>query len=220
MRVLAIVAVFGRLAVWLLLLVKWGVDFFWAVIVALAKAAFYLARLLIGIGLRPLSHRFALIAVAIGVIVIAASDPKLQNPGFYGVFAVAVLGSFFAGKFGRLLLPRALPSFSGVFPPLPAWPTWPPIPKPRPRVKKPAEPPEIIPPPPQPEPASFRLPMPERPSASGVFVVASSAAMPAPSEQEAVAALPETLQRLMRPKDIAVTGAPVPPQTSERAAPE
>lgn len=199
MRVLAALAVLARLAVWLLLLVKWAVDFVWGLMVAVAKAAFYLARLLIGTGLQPFSHRGALIAVAIGVIVLAARDPNLQNPAFYGVLAVAVLGSFFAGKFGRLLLPRSVPGFSGIFPSLPAWPTWPPIPKPRPRVRKPASSPEIIPPPPQPESAPFRMPMPERPAPSAVFVVATSAALPAASEQEAVAALPDELQRLMRP---------------------
>lgn len=200
MRVLAALAVLARLAVWLLLLVKWAVDFVWGLMFAVAKAAFYLARLLIGTVLRPLGHRFALIAVAVGVIVIAARDPNLQNPAFYGVLAVAVLGSFFAGKFGRLLLPKTAPSFSGIFPSLPGWPTWPPIPKPRPRAPKakprPSDGPILAA---QPRQTVLPPAMPERPAPSAVHVMVTHAAIPSPSEEEAIAALPEPLQRLMRP---------------------
>lgn len=217
MHFLAVLAVLVRLLViWPLLLMWWAVGFVWALIFAFAKAVFYLARLLVSTVLRPLGHRFVLIAVAIGIVIIAARDPRLQNPSFYGVLAVSLLVCFFAGKFGWLLFPKAAPDFTGMVPSLPGWPNWPPIPKPRPRVKK-----VIFLPEPRAAPRAMSMPaMPIRPAASAVYVMAMQGPPPASSEEEAVAALPEALQRLMRPKDISITGAPVPPQTSEGASPE
>lgn len=50
--------------------------------------------------------------------------------------------------------------------------------------------------------------MPERPRPSAVRVMAAPGAILSPSEQEAVASLPETLRQLMQPRAKPATAAP------------
>ncbi|MFZ1431193.1 MAG: hypothetical protein WAS21_31090 [Geminicoccaceae bacterium] len=214
MRLLPILAVLARLfVVWPLLWLWWLALLAKGLILATGDITVFLLRLLIGGVLRPLGHRYALIACALLIIVIAAQDPRAQNPNFYGVLGGALLVCFLSGKFGRLLLPKSAPDISGMFPALPGWPTWPPIPKPRPRVA-PARSNQATPPPRHPEPQARPLTMPERPTPSAVQVMAVATAIPSPSEEEAVAALPDALQRLMRPKELPVTGGPAAPEAS------
>ena len=147
----------------------------------------------------PLGHRYALLAATAAVVVAGATMPELQNPSFYVVLVVALVACFLAGKFGRVLLPKAPPDYSRTFPPLPGWPSWPPYPKAQPR--KPKAGPTREPLQPRKErPAEAPPTMPMRPVPTPVAVIAAASRMPSPSEQEAASALPEALQRLMQPK--------------------
>lgn len=210
MRLLAIllIVLIRILAVLPLLLLWWTLRLAKGLVLAVGDTALFLIRLLIGGVLRPLGHRYALLAATAAVIVAGAYRPELQNPSFYVVLASALACCFLAGKFGGVLLPRSTPSYAGMIPSLPGWPSWPPFPKAQPRV-----PPSIAVPAPAPPRAEHRAadPMPDlpaRPTASPVHVVAGGKTVFSPSEAEAVAGLPEPLRRLMQPREMPPTSAP------------
>lgn len=208
MRLLAIVLiVLTRLVLVLPLLLLWWLALLAkGLVLAIGDTGLFLARLFIGGVLRPLGHRYALLAATAAVVVAGATMPELQNPSFYVVLVVALIACFLAGKFGRVLLPKAAPDYSRTFPPLPGWPSWPPYPKAQPR--KPEAGPTREPSRPRKErPAEAPPAMPKRPEPTAVAVMAVRGAMRSPSEEEAVAALPEALQRLMQPKT-SPTGGP------------
>lgn len=201
MRLLAIfLIVLTRLAVVLpLLLLWWLLRLAKGLVLAIGDTGLFLLRLFVGGVLRPLGHRYALLAATAAVVVAGATMPELQNPSFYVVLVVALVACFLAGKFGRVLLPKAPPDYSRTFPPLPGWPSWPPYPKAQPR--KPKAGPTREPLQPRKErPAEAPPTMPMRPVPTPVAVIAAASRMPSPSEQEAASALPEALQRLMQPK--------------------
>lgn len=201
MRFLAILLiVLTRLAVVLpLLLLWWLIRLAKGLVLAIGDTGLFLLRLFVGGVLRPLGHRYALLAATAAVVVAGATMPELQNPSFYVVLVVALVACFLAGKFGRVLLPKAPPDYSRTFPPLPGWPSWPPYPKAQPR--KPKAGPTREPLQPRKErPAEAPPTMPMRPVPTPVAVIAAASRMPSPSEQEAASALPEALQRLMQPK--------------------
>jgi hypothetical protein len=207
MHLLAIVLIVltRSLLVLPLLLLWWALVLAKGLVLAIGDTGLFLVRLFIGGVLRPLGHRYALLAAVAAVFVAGATMPELQNPSFYVVLVVALVACFLAGKFGKLLLPKSAPSYAGMIPPLPGLPRWPPLPKARPRRPIATPTPEPLRPrnerPAEPPPM-----MPTRPLPSPVHVMAAAGAIPSPSEQEAVAGLPEALQRLMRPRSEAVSG--------------
>lgn len=216
MRLLAIVLiVLTRLVLVLPLLLLWWLALLAkGLVLAIGDTGLFLARLFIGGVLRPLGHRYALLAATAAVVVAGATMPELQNPSFYVVLVVALIACFLAGKFGRVLLPKAAPDYSRTFPPLPGWPSWPPFPKAQPRV-----PPSIAVPAPAPSRAEHKAAdpvpdLPARPTASPVHVVAGGKGIFSPSEAEAVAGLPEPLRRLMQPREMPSTSAPKPQEES------
>lgn len=210
MRLLAIVLiVLTRLVLVLPLLLLWWLALLAkGLVLAIGDTGLFLARLFIGGVLRPLGHRYGLLAATAAVVVAGATMPELQNPSFYVVLVVALIACFLAGKFGRVLLPKAAPDYSRTFPPLPGWPNWPPYPKAQPR--KPEAGPTREPSQPRKErPAEAPPTMPKRPEPTAVAVMTARGAMRSPSEEEAVAALPEALQRLMQPKTSPTAGPTV-----------
>lgn len=211
MRLLAVVLiVLTRLVLVLPLLVLWWLLMLAkGLVLAIGDTGLFLVRLLIGGVLRPLGHRYALLLATIGVVIAGAYLPELQNPSFYVLLAGSLLACFLAGKFGGALLPKSAPDYSRTFPPLPGWPSWPPYPKAQPRIPKavPTREPSRRQ---NKRPAETQPTMPMRPVPTAVAVMTARAAMRSPSEEEAVAALPEALQRLMQPKT-SPTGGPTAP---------
>ncbi len=216
MRLLAIILiVLTRLVlVQPLLLLWWVLRLAKGLVLAIGDTAVFLVRLLIGGVLRPLGHRYALLAATLAVCVAGAYVPELQNPSFYGVLAGSVLACFLAGKFGGALLPKSAPDFSRMVPPLPGVPSWPRIPPPRPRKPKPipADEDEVRRREPAREPA-----MPVRPRPTHVSVPGYGGAAFSPSEADATAALPEALQQLMRQKSPANDAAAAQRMAARRA---
>mgnify|MGYP000095960609 CR=1 FL=1 len=208
MHLLAILLiVLTRLVVVLPLLLLWWLALLAkGLVLAIGDTGLFLLRLFVGGVLRPLGHRYALLAVTAAVVVAGATMPELQNPSFYVVLVIALVACFLAGKFGRVLLPKAGPDYSRTFPPLPGWPSWPPYPKAQPR--KPKAGPTREPSKPRKEhPVDAPGALPVRPVPTPVAVMAAASPMRSPSEEEAARALPEALQRLMQPK-IPPTGGP------------
>ena len=111
MRLLAIVLiVLTRLVLVLPLLLLWWLALLAkGLVLAIGDTGLFLVRLFIGGVLRPLGHRYALLAATAAVVVAGATMPELQNPSFYVVLAIALIACFLAGKFGKVLLPKAAP---------------------------------------------------------------------------------------------------------------